>query len=1372
MQQKRGVKEKWLNVMLHFSAFINSYKVKLVETNGPKIILYGFFILLLEILNFFISLPAYAFIKPEFFAGGDQNAIKTYRLRRVVSLSVLGGMVLAVILWIVVGVFGVALFPSKSQASTASWDFNNSLAYHYDPTKIQIVDGSVVFKATQTPIVAPVVQPIPEITTPPPAPLLNQGGEVSSPPSQGGVPAGEGGSVAPTPDTTTPVPVTQPTPTPTPTPTPAPAPEPTPAPAPIPAPAPVAPSSPLLFNTLKSIFSPTQAFAQGNVCSATLEPIAPLVVASFDHWTSFSEIANKNGGNINYQLSTDSGVTWQYWNGSLWSSVGVAASANNYNTASDINSHISTLPTTLSAQGVATLSFRAEFTSDCTHDLTLLSLTADYAEHTTIASVINPVNTNTIQTTTSEQNSSVVAVTDSVVSTTTNTTSNTSVTTPSIPAVLPATSTVTPTTNSTTIPQVDSGATNVTNSTSLDTSTNIQAPTTQTPSVDVNQNTSLNTNTTVTTPVVTPIAFSIHAVIATTGTPSHTLYSVPGLFTLEEGPDNGLIVKVTNTSLQQTTLTTGTGASGNVSVGDHIVVLIYDGSALKLYVDGAVSATLSVPIVIAPPAQVSTSIGCVSAGVVLGALSLAQINANYIECGNHAPVINITSASQKHDDSFIDINYTITDPENNFVTLTKYEFSKTGAFAGEEETMTETSLDTDSSGTGGLSGSTSGTPHIFVWNVKTDVPNTSSNVFIRMKGNDGLITSAHATFGPFHIDTKAPVITSFGGTQQTVSDNVSINYKVADASAPINIALQLSSDNGVTWIVPVGATGALGEVTSADGATTHTITWDAGTNLPAFEGNIKARITATDTFGNTSVTESSLIPVDTRAPFGLANFEGLSSNENDILWHWSGAGGELHFSHYTITYGTDLRDVTVGTGTTIHTWGPVRDSDMNIVGTDRTIITGLTANTKYYAKITAYDNFGHESTSLVAFFNTKIHAAPIENTTLPDTSTLPPTAPSGGFKVKINGGSATTVTKDVTLALTAGGDTTLMAISNHSNLSDAALVAYTPTAVWDVCQNLTTCENGTHTVYVKYYTSFGVGSNASKVSDSIVLTLPVVVVAATNVNTEISTSLVNTSVNTTTPEVAPTAPPNNTTGGTFSSIISDIFGGSSTTIETTIPSGSGGLSTSSPNTNTAGGSSGNTTTTPPFDELRAPLLSQGGEGGGNSPSPQNTPQGVIVTSITPTATTIAFTEPALKSLSQARESAVIVKPVIEAVNKSVTGGSITFTGKGIPGSKVALFIHSDQVVVYTTDVNTKGEWSFKHDQNNVELAPGEHSVFAVTYDPGSKVKSKPSLVETFEVKQNMAAVILSYVDLPTTLLTLLACIFGAVYIGTRKRKML
>jgi hypothetical protein len=295
-----------------------------------------------------------------------------------------------------------------------------------------------------------------------------------------------------------------------------------------------------------------------------------------------------------------------------------------------------------------------------------------------------------------------------------------------------------------------------------------------------------------------------------------------------------------------------------------------------------------------------------------------------------------------------------------------------------------------------------------------------------------------------------------------------------------------------------------------------------------------------------------------------------------------------------------------------------------------------------------------------------------------------------------------------------------MAVSNHADLGDAALLVYAPTMSWNLCEGLDTCESGTHTVYAKYYTSFGVGSTLSKVSDSITLLLPVLSVETTNI------------------ESSPNISTSSSSGG-LSVGGSGSFGGSQ-------------------NTNTGSSSSGDTTSQKTISSAELAPTS-------------NAPEEVIVTSVIPTATTVAFSEPALKSLSQARESAVVAKPIVNTVNKSITGGYITFLGKGIPRSKVALFIHSDQVVVYTTDVNENGEWNYKHDQGNVELAPGEHSVFAVTYDPGSKVKSKPSLVQTFVVKRNTAAVILSYVDLPTTLLTLLACIFGAVYIGTRKRKI-
>ncbi|MEK7625416.1 MAG: type II secretion system protein [Patescibacteria group bacterium] len=60
-------------------------------------------------------------------------------------------------------------------------------------------------------------------------------------------------------------------------------------------------------------------------------------------WTGFSEVANKNGGEIYYQLSNDDGATWKYWNGSIWS---VVAGATDYNTAVTVNANISNFSTT------------------------------------------------------------------------------------------------------------------------------------------------------------------------------------------------------------------------------------------------------------------------------------------------------------------------------------------------------------------------------------------------------------------------------------------------------------------------------------------------------------------------------------------------------------------------------------------------------------------------------------------------------------------------------------------------------------------------------------------------------------------------------------------------------------------------------------------------------------------------------------------------------------------------------------------------------------------------------------------------------------------------------------------------------------------
>jgi hypothetical protein len=88
--------------------------------------------------------------------------------------------------------------------------------------------------------------------------------------------------------------------------------------------------------------------------SPTITPASSFSTSSILSWNSFVETATKNGGEIYYQLSSDDGATWQYWNGS-W----VAAGATNYNTAAIINTNIPTFTTS-----TGQIKFKAFLTSN------------------------------------------------------------------------------------------------------------------------------------------------------------------------------------------------------------------------------------------------------------------------------------------------------------------------------------------------------------------------------------------------------------------------------------------------------------------------------------------------------------------------------------------------------------------------------------------------------------------------------------------------------------------------------------------------------------------------------------------------------------------------------------------------------------------------------------------------------------------------------------------------------------------------------------------------------------------------------------------------------------------------------------------------
>ncbi len=94
----------------------------------------------------------------------------------------------------------------------------------------------------------------------------------------------------------------------------------------------------------------------------TISPATAATAAALDSWTSFTETATKNGGEIYYQLSSDGGTTWQYWNGAAW----IAAGTSDYNIASIVNSNISKLATTTSQ-----VSFKAFLAGDSSQQVKL-----------------------------------------------------------------------------------------------------------------------------------------------------------------------------------------------------------------------------------------------------------------------------------------------------------------------------------------------------------------------------------------------------------------------------------------------------------------------------------------------------------------------------------------------------------------------------------------------------------------------------------------------------------------------------------------------------------------------------------------------------------------------------------------------------------------------------------------------------------------------------------------------------------------------------------------------------------------------------------------------------------------------------------------
>jgi len=100
-----------------------------------------------------------------------------------------------------------------------------------------------------------------------------------------------------------------------------------------------------------------------------IQPIHSLKAPNIIRWTNFTEIADKNNGDIYYQLSNDEGKTWHYWNGINWSEAG----ENDYNEAAIIDSEISGFQP-VNEQ----IKFKAFFSNNNSAEIKLFGLSLNY----------------------------------------------------------------------------------------------------------------------------------------------------------------------------------------------------------------------------------------------------------------------------------------------------------------------------------------------------------------------------------------------------------------------------------------------------------------------------------------------------------------------------------------------------------------------------------------------------------------------------------------------------------------------------------------------------------------------------------------------------------------------------------------------------------------------------------------------------------------------------------------------------------------------------------------------------------------------------------------------------------------------------------
>jgi len=181
--------------------------------------------------------------------------------------------------------------------------------------------------------------------------------------------------------------------------------------------------------------------------------------------------------------------------------------------------------------------------------------------------------------------------------------------------------------------------------------------------------------------------------------------------------------------------------------------------------------------------------------------------------------------------------------------------------------------------------------------------------------------------------------------------------------------------------------GATSKVPTVGDSNTVAAVWATKTDLPNFEGTLQIRTYANDSIENGEQAILQDVVVDNLAPRGLAGLSGsfvsgareggktkadnireskqrtsdtptLEAASASITLNWTPVDNEANWSGiaaYWVEYG-------LAAETLDQTWDKTDDTDLSIMATSTTTISGLETGTTYYLKIYAQDQFGNRST--------------------------------------------------------------------------------------------------------------------------------------------------------------------------------------------------------------------------------------------------------------------------------------------------------------------------------------------------------------------------------------------------------------------------